>query len=419
MIVTGKGFRFFVVVALTLLIVTGTLSASTLSSQDRSQEKANVSNSIPEGMKIIRVPLHRILRYRSIDSGNGTINEHEGNAERKLGRNATTSEQTPSPTTDISVSVTKDAKKNYKKLKLAQIQSKSLKNKEHSGDQDLEKYVDKQSTKKKIVRRHVSHDTDQKRSAISNINQINGDRPNKYKNDDYYAQRRAIMQRFYERQKEIARRYENQVTTTTTARYVDRYNLGQMMKNKNLSSPFEVGKKIIYKPKDVLNVANRLDAGSRILSTVEPEILLRIPRTTPDTENYDMLDNSEYSDEELETAVATNGGSSTVQPNRNVALTNDNIRVWGKCQSNVLMYQHNLNINVHQASTTEINIQTQLEGSVCVNCIQVTSINPIDFNLSLIPLKNSVKLRISSTQNQQLSLVLKVFIANRIDNTCI
>lgn len=91
----------------------------------------------------------------------------------------------------------KGAKKSFAKLKLAQTQSnlKNWKNK------DGRKFADEEATKKRIKRRQLNYG-------------INGGRSKRDDKSDYYAQRKAVMERFYARQKEIAEKYAKKLSTT-------------------------------------------------------------------------------------------------------------------------------------------------------------------------------------------------------------
>lgn len=325
MIVTAKSSRFAIVLVTLTFLVTAKASAAAGPLDNDDREKVNVSNDVApdEGevttkqSKLIRVPLYSIKRPRSIDTRDGTVNENERNAGVKPGRNAATSEQKSSHAGDISVNVLRGAKKNYKKLKMGQMQSRSLKKKEHSVGQDLDEVVDKQSTKKKIARRHVEH-IGEAGSTFGNMNQIQAAGLYKHKDAEYYAQRQAVMDRFYARQREIARKYGNQLSTT--ARY-DRYNLGVLEKDNNALPRVQVERENRYKQVgDVRNI-NSHDRFDRIPSTTEAQHLLRKPKRNLFDEPDDSAEGSEYDDEEEDEAESTTSQSAAESSGDAVTLS--------------------------------------------------------------------------------------------------
>lgn len=121
-----------------------------------------------------------------------------------------------------------DAKKNHKKLKLTRTLSgfKKWTNKELSSDSNGDELA-----RKKINPRHVSYFTsNEERTSRSERYAVTRN----FKDDklEYYAQRKAVMDRFYARQKEIAEKYAKKVSTTP--RYIYRYDFDKETDKNNL-----------------------------------------------------------------------------------------------------------------------------------------------------------------------------------------
>lgn len=166
----------------------------------------------------------------------------------------------------------KSAKKGNKKLKLAHVQAgyKNWKNKERSSDSNDDKLVDKT---KKISRRYVNYfpnnETNRwKRYALT--------KDSKDDKSEYYAQRKAVMDRFHARQKEIADKYAKK--TSTTPKFY-KYNLE---KKNNVSLPSFVKIAINNTDKSVhaVNKANNSLQTSTSTSTTPPSRKQIIETTT-------------------------------------------------------------------------------------------------------------------------------------------
>ncbi|XP_053983618.1 putative uncharacterized protein DDB_G0286901 [Hylaeus volcanicus] len=277
MIITGGRFQLvsvLVTLALFVRIKTSTASSdpklgiptSTENARDDSEIKKETSNF--ENQKLVRVPLKlwnpRNRERRSIGTADRTVNENERSRYRsEFDLNAIALNEKSSR--DDSV-FRNDFEKNNAKFQLARIQAgyNNRKDKEHSRNQDLEKYTDTYLTKKTIVRRRVDYIV--KENSDDSQNQINeryAKRNLAIRNDDYYAQRRSVMERFYARQREIANKYSNK--TSTTSEHNDRFDLGMIIRTNNVSS--------------LDKIDNKIDAREYINTTTEPEMHPRRVRT--------------------------------------------------------------------------------------------------------------------------------------------
>lgn len=162
-------------------------------------------------------------------------------------------------TTEVSNEL-KDTKKSYKKLKLIRTRAdykKEWKNKEQqstysNGDKSIG------VTKKTIGRRQVNYyfaNTDEERINRSRRCAMHA-KNLKDDKSDYYSMRKAVMDKFYARQKEIAKKYAKRVTAaptiTTTPKYIF-YNLQEKF-NKSSTTKIETN--------DIQNVSAKIPTNN-------------------------------------------------------------------------------------------------------------------------------------------------------------
>lgn len=156
----------------------------------------------------------------------------------------------------------KGAKKSYKKLKLAHVQAgyKNWKNKERSSDSNDDKPMDKT---KKISRRYVNYFPNNKTNRSKRYALTKDSKDDK---SEYYAQRKAVMDRFHARQKEIADKYAKK-TSTTPKLY--KYNL-EKKNNVSLPSSVKIATNNINKSVRAVNKANNSLQTSTSTSSTTP-----------------------------------------------------------------------------------------------------------------------------------------------------
>lgn len=162
-------------------------------------------------------------------------------------------------TTEVSNEL-KDTKKSYKKLKLIRTRAdykKEWKNKEQqstysNGDKSIG------VTKKTIGRRQANYyfaNTDEERINRSKRCAMHA-KNLKDDKSDYYSMRKAVMDKFYARQKEITKKYAKRVTAaptiTTTPKYIS-YNLQEKF-NKSSTTKIETN--------DIQNVSAKIPTNN-------------------------------------------------------------------------------------------------------------------------------------------------------------
>ncbi|XP_054005401.1 probable serine/threonine-protein kinase clkA [Hylaeus anthracinus] len=457
MIITGGRFQLvsvLVTLALFVRIKTSTASSdpklgiptSTENARDDSEIKKETSNF--ENQKLVRVPLKfwnpRNRERRSIGTADRTVNENERSRYRsEFDLNAIALNEKSSR--DDSV-FRNDFEKNNAKFQLARIQAgyNNRKDKERSRNQDLEKYTDTYLTKKTIVRRRADYIV--KENSDDSQNQINeryAKRNLAIRNDDYYAQRRSVMERFYARQREIANKYSNK--TSTTSEHNDRFDLGMIIRTNNVSS--------------LDKIDNKIDAREYINTTTEPEMHPRRVRTENgqhrnhsqdlgnNEEEYEYYD--EYDDEisnsrnngdthtENINAAANDTKNNSNTPNDNESNSNtlndrnatrvadkNNSTNWSNCKAKgvgKLLYQYNTLLRAHK---NKADIGVSVDGPFCITCVEVTPSVGTKAIISseVIRAENgtfqTVKITIRGLQDESLSLTVKIWAVPRTSEGC-
>lgn len=192
-----------------------------ISRKDAGEDLETKIKPIFKKYKITRLRVEPFGKEQSIENGEHLLigDKSDETHKDRVKRNAT------------ALNEFKGAKKGHKKLKLAHVQAgyKNWKNKERSNDSNDDKPVDKT---KKISRRYVNYFPNNE-TNISKRYALTKDSKND--KSEYYAQRKAVMDRFHARQREIADRYAKR--TSTTPKYTYKYDLE---KKNNVFSPSSV-----------------------------------------------------------------------------------------------------------------------------------------------------------------------------------
>lgn len=96
---------------------------------------------------------------------------------------------------------------------------------------------------------------------------------------------------------------------------------------------------------------------------------------------------------------------------------------WGTCKGN-LVYQHNLNVNVHNSTSVQVNLTTSIEGSFCVACIRALPVNTtratVSFNVNVAAdgTFRFVQLLITGIQQEVLSYIIKIWAVDKTGDRC-
>ncbi|XP_033206423.2 uncharacterized protein LOC117166526 [Bombus vancouverensis nearcticus] len=319
----------------------------------------------------------------------------------------------------------KGAKKGHKKLKLAHVQAgyKNWKNKERSSDSNDDKPVDKT---KKISRRYVNYfpnnETNRsKRYALT--------KDSKDDKSEYYAQRKAVMDRFHARQREIADRYAKR--TSTTPKYTYKYDL-EKKNNAFLPSSVNIPINNINKSEHAVDKANNSLQTSTSTSSTTP-IREQIIETTTTAYRINRSDQFQTTENSLERDAEEDydEDSDYLEDNNDYQKSSDSKpdddksgAKWGNCTGS-LVYQHNIIISVRQALQAVADITTSVDGHLCVTCIRVESLNrnkSVTVKLEVNRRKDgsiiNAKLKFSDFHLEQLSYSVRMWAVDKIGNSC-
>ncbi|XP_076751983.1 uncharacterized protein LOC143424061 [Xylocopa sonorina] len=320
---------------------------------------------------------------------------------------------------------------------------------------------DKYSSKANITRRH-----DEARIRRTRRNAITTN----IKNDDYYAQRKAVMDKYYAREKEIETKYgsvANRLTGTPNRIQVTILHNGT---SKNTMSH---------------NINDKKNAGTRVSKTTAPTIVAskraktnqqvrrrmitnlrrghrssngetgNLPENNGDEygsgdyyDSYEDASNqttddatSDKSNEAPYNAVDDKSGKTSnntidiqLKPTSDTIefsteqfnfqqLGTDEPLTWGNC-TGVQMYQHNLNVSIRRSSSVYVDLLAMLEGSICVTCIRVIPLNLVNAVIyaevrhgqdgSL----NVLKLGFRGVADVKLSYVVKIWAVGKYSDRC-
>ena len=198
------------VLTLTLLVIIETSALNETRIKKEDHQRLKTYDVKGKGKKVKETKIKQILK--KCHDGDRCDETHKD----RIKRNASTANELG------------DAKKDYKKLKLTRTLSgfKKWANKERSSDSNGDELANRE-----ISPRHVSYFTNnEERTSRSERYAVTRN----FKDDksEYYAQRKAVMDRFYARQREIAEKYAKKVSTTP--RYIYRYDLDKEADKNNL-----------------------------------------------------------------------------------------------------------------------------------------------------------------------------------------
>ncbi|CAL7946363.1 unnamed protein product [Xylocopa violacea] len=275
------------------------------------------------------------------------------------------------------------------------------------------------------------------------------------KNDDYYARKKAVMDKYYARQEEIEARYAsmritnapNYVQATASASTASRrakpnQQIGRMMttnlrrghrssNGQTEKSPEENGDEYgsgdyddSYEDASNQTTDDAIDDKSNEPSynTVDDKSK-QIPNSA--------IDNGPgpTSDDRSANTLATSSnnahddvsqGSVTFQMQSRPDETEFK---WGNCTGRQV-YQHNLNFSVHKSSMAYVDLSTMLEGSICVTCIRVIPLGKTNIRFYSEVRRgqdggvNMLKLKFADSENLKLSYIVKIWAVVKRGDRC-
>ncbi|KYQ55253.1 hypothetical protein ALC60_05878 [Trachymyrmex zeteki] len=278
---------------------------------------------------------------------------------------------------------------------------------------------------------------------------------------DYYAQRKAVMDRYYARQREINARYAaNRINTTPRLKYnnvsqhqptsnVTLFNLGHVYPSKDSTARdnatfLHLSTKIdpIYSNESRYNkIPTELDSRRNFVPEIDPGF-----RSDTDSSQTRSSGNSERNAldyfvtptpctnlssngtfaPKTRPKLAQNSINETEQSNEDCAYnsaeknnTEGNLR-WGKCEGKIV-YQHNLLLGLRGPSNLDALFEVIIQGPVCITCVEALRYNE---TRAIVALDSGgrgyeyAKLRLQGYENEGFSYIIKVWGINKIGEVC-
>lgn len=253
-----------------------------------------------------RIPPHRMWHVVGIHSPHNR--EYRSIVEHETDKGIDGKIDVERNTSQASSNEFKDTKKSYKKLKL--IRTRADYKKEWKNKEQLTYSNDDKSTgvtKKTIGRRHANYFADRINRSRRHARDLKDDK------SDYYSMRKAVMDKFYARQKEIAKKYAKEVTTTPKPIYnlqqkLDKNNTSLFAKIKtnnirnvspktnnmqSVSSYAKIGTNNVQKIDNTLDARSKrrknFDENSILISTISPKIRKQAIETTTISSGTDQV----------------------------------------------------------------------------------------------------------------------------------
>ncbi|XP_043256879.1 uncharacterized protein LOC122399887 [Colletes gigas] len=290
---------------------------------------------------------------------------------------------------DISRNGYKVAKKNYKKLKLAQIQTgySDAKNKGRSSDRNL---VEAMDLPEKVIERRNANYTGDREASVYNKEFMQSRK--QYAND--LARRQILIDQLRARQRMMFEQYEKE--KSTTPKYSD-HDLKNRANN-NKSSNVKRENKIVYGTNGTNNQ-------------------MSVEKNGEDYEYY------EYESEEEEDTVRTTEAivvTMTPIPKKLDATQ------WGKCDRDIgrLLYQHNVVLSIVKGATTETNVGISVDDFYSVTCVKVSPpaeseiIATFEVARGENDVIENVKIIVNGLEDGELTFSIKVWVARKNSNHC-
>ncbi|KAF7391839.1 hypothetical protein HZH68_011382 [Vespula germanica] len=256
---------------------------------------------------------------------------------------------------------------------------------------------------------------------------------------DYYAQRKAVMDKFHARQREIATKYGKRYYNNSSSRIVHKNNQTLDESNKTFKNRNDPNLDIFKVASNTSSYESRLknikiNQNKENLKNVKSEIDGNILRditnyTLPIIRNCTNITlHGSYSkqtrnkltlsctNKENELIVKRTNESPPSRPNRAI----DGNLVWGTCNG-TLVYQHNLLLNLKGPSNLEAIFEVTIDGPLCITCVKVLPINDTEENVSKEsggPDHRYVKLKFKGPENKGFSYTIKVWAVTKKNDTC-
>ncbi|KAL0114717.1 hypothetical protein PUN28_011788 [Cardiocondyla obscurior] len=268
---------------------------------------------------------------------------------------------------------------------------------------------------------------------------------------DYYAQRRAVMERYYARQREINARYANRTNAASRSEHNDVSQHRPAATNNVLfdfervypsaNSTARNGTTFhLLSPKTDLAFSNesrynKIPTELDTRRSVIPEIDLgfKSDADLSQTRSSGNIERNALDFFDTSTPCANLSGifPSKTRPKNytepwdhdHTSADNENVkntRQWGPCEGKIV-YQHNLLLGLTGPSNLDAFFEVIIQGPVCITCVEALRYNE---TRAVVTLHSGgrgydhAKLRLLGYKNEGFSYIIKVWGVKKIGQTC-
>ncbi|XP_043505098.1 myb-like protein D [Polistes fuscatus] len=285
---------------------------------------------------------------------------------------------------------------------------------------------------------------------------------------DYYAQRKAVMDKFHARQREISTKYEKQYRNNTSI--IIRKNnqtLNKMTKTfKNTNDPIldmfnvasnnsffglELNNKTNQYEKDTEKKRSRIyDSSIRDITNYTSILNNKINQNEENTENKrswisdnslgditnytlsanhnctNLIVHGTYLKQNKLTVSCLENQYEVIANKLNETLSSRPIRatdgdlLWGTCNG-TLVYEHNLSLNVNGPSILETVLEIIVDGPLCITCITIRPYNDTKEDVTKVSGGEGfshVTIKLKNSQNKGFSYKIKIWAVVKIGDDC-
>ncbi|XP_024885194.1 uncharacterized protein LOC112463205 [Temnothorax curvispinosus] len=301
-------------------------------------------------------------------------------------------------------------------------------------------------------RRDLSRSSSEADRTIRNLTPDYSSRRN---DSDYYAQRKAVMERYYARQREINARYANR--TNVIVPRLEHNDVSQHRPATSNATLFNLGR--VYSSKDSTRDSttfrhpstkidpiysnesryNKIPTELDGRRNVAPEVDLgfKSDADLSETRSSDNIERNALDDFVTPTPCTNLSSSGTFAPKtrskhaknctreteQNCEADNDNTEGnlrWGRCEGKIV-YQHNLLLGLTGPSNLDALFEVIIQGPVCITCVQALRYNETRATVSLDSGGRGheyAKLRLQGYENEGFSYIIKVWGVKKIGQVC-
>ncbi|KYM95960.1 PREDICTED: uncharacterized protein LOC108779837 [Cyphomyrmex costatus] len=270
---------------------------------------------------------------------------------------------------------------------------------------------------------------------------------------DYYAQRKAVMDRYYARQREINALYANRTITTPRLKYnnvsqhlytsnATLFNLGRAYPSRNSTArdstttflhPSTMIDPIYSNESRYNRIPNELDSRRNFVSEIDPgfksDTNLSQTRSSANSERNALdfpvtptpcTNNGTFAPKTRSRHAHYNESNEDCPHNSTDKDNTEGSLRWGKCEGKIV-YQHNLLLGLTGPSNLDALFEVVIQGPVCITCVEALRYNE---TRAVVALDSGgrgyeyAKLKLQGYENEGFSYIIKVWGINKIGEVC-